>query len=91
MGTSEGHPPKQPAISLLGFLRRDAILPGKMCTPKKLLHRQEALIQAIKQDQPMKIKTPTHHQCCDDARREAQEIVEEICSHSPKVEVDETR
>jgi hypothetical protein len=39
----------------------------------------------------MKIKTPAHHQCCDDARREAQEIVEEICSHSPKVEVDETR
>ena len=62
-----------------------------MCTPKKLLHRQEALIQAIKQDQPMKIKTPAHHQCCDDARREAQEIVEKICSHAPKVEVDETR
>ena len=60
-----------------------------MCTPKKLLHRQEALIHAIKQDQPMKIKTPAHHQCCNDARREAHEIVEEMCSHDPKVDVDE--
>jgi hypothetical protein len=37
----------------------------------------------------MKIKPPAHHQCCNDARREAHEIVEEICSHDPKVEVDE--
>jgi hypothetical protein len=37
----------------------------------------------------MKIKPPAHHQCCNDARREAHEIVEKICSHDPKVEVDE--
>ncbi|HXM04931.1 MAG TPA: hypothetical protein VN939_20120 [Chthoniobacterales bacterium] len=47
-----------------------------MCTPKKLLHRQQALIHVIKRDQPMKIRTPGNHQCCNDARREAQEIVE---------------
>ena len=51
-----------------------------MCSPKKLLHRQEALIHVIKCDQPMKIRTPVHHQSCADARREAEEIVEKYCA-----------
>jgi hypothetical protein len=81
---SEDQPPKLPAISLLGFWRRDAIVRAKMCTPKKLLHRQEALIHAIKKDQPMKIRTPTHHQCCNDARREAKELVDKYAHTLPK-------
>jgi hypothetical protein len=68
--------PRDAVTYILGFWPRDAILAAKMCTPKKLLHRQQALIHAIKKDQPMKIRTPTHHQCCNDARREAQELVE---------------
>jgi hypothetical protein len=47
-----------------------------MCTPKKLNHRQQALINAIKRDQPVKIRTPAHHQSCTAARREAEELVE---------------
>lgn len=47
-----------------------------MCTPKKLIHRQQALISTIKRDQPMKIRPPAHHQSCTDARREAEELVE---------------
>jgi hypothetical protein len=73
-------------ISTLGIWRRNAILWAKMCTPKKLLHRQEALIQVIKQDQPMKIRTPAHHQCCSDARREAEEILEKY-THLPEDDV----
>jgi hypothetical protein len=47
-----------------------------MCTPKKLLHRQQALINVIKREQPIKIRPPERHQSCTDARREAEELVE---------------
>jgi hypothetical protein len=50
-----------------------------MCTPKKLLHRQQAFIEVIKRDQPMKIKPPAHHQSCSDERREAEQIIEKYC------------
>jgi hypothetical protein len=59
-----------------------------MCTPKKLIHRQEALISAIKHDQPMTIKTPAHHQCCADARREAEELVEKYAHLLSEVQAD---
>jgi hypothetical protein len=32
----------------------------------------------------MKIRTPTHHQCCDDARREAKELVDKYAHSLPK-------
>jgi hypothetical protein len=47
-----------------------------MCTPKKLLHRQQALINVIKREQPIKIRPPVRHQSCTDTRREAEELVE---------------
>jgi hypothetical protein len=75
---------REGATYILGFCRIDATLPAKMCTPKKLLHRQEALIHAIKKEQPMKIRTPTHHQSCNDARREAKELVDKYAHTLPK-------
>ena len=74
-------------MCVLGFWRRGAILWPKMCTPKKLVHRQQSLIEAIKRDQPMKIRPPAHHQSCTDARREAQEIVEKYCRWPREVEL----
>jgi hypothetical protein len=32
-----------------------------MCTPKKLLHRQQAFLTALKSDRPIKIRPPAHH------------------------------
>jgi hypothetical protein len=72
--------------SILGFWRKNASLPPKMCTPKKLLHRQQAFIEVVKRDQPMKINPPAHHQSCSDERREAQQIIEKYCRWPREIE-----
>jgi hypothetical protein len=62
-----------------------------MCTPKKLLHRQQALINVIKREQPIKIRPPVGHQSCTDARREAEELVEKYGHVLRKADVAKSR
>ena len=47
-----------------------------MCTPKKLLHRQQCLIDAIKRGEALKIRPPVHHQICSETHGEPEEIFE---------------
>ncbi|HXO96742.1 MAG TPA: hypothetical protein VN857_09175 [Chthoniobacterales bacterium] len=47
-----------------------------MCTPKKLLHRRRAFLSALRSDQPIKIRPPTHNATDPELHDAAGEIFE---------------